>query len=79
MFYRKLYIVYSRSRIRLDRGGYQAYGRAASDYDSECGNGEQLDWSLRKEFATMSTTLMDNWRWVRNNGENNDGFEYLKN
>jgi hypothetical protein len=29
--------------------------------------------------ATRSTTLMDNWRWVRNNREDDNGFEYLRN
>jgi hypothetical protein len=29
--------------------------------------------------ATMSTTLVDNWRRVRNNREDDDGFEYLRN
>jgi hypothetical protein len=73
------YIVYSRNRISKSRGGYQTYGRAASAYDSGRGNSEQPDWSPRKEFATRSTTLMDNWRRVRNNREDDDGFEYLRN
>jgi hypothetical protein len=64
-------------RISRGRGGYQAYGRAASAYDSGWGNGEQPDWSPRKEFATRSTTLMDNWRRVRNNSEDDDGWRNI--
>jgi hypothetical protein len=29
--------------------------------------------------ATKATTLVDNWRRVRNNREDDDGFEYLRN
>ncbi|EFA01526.1 hypothetical protein TcasGA2_TC007086 [Tribolium castaneum] len=63
-------------RVSRGRGGYQGYGRAASSYDSGWGNGEQPDWSPRKEFASRSA-LIDNWRRVRNNNEEDDGWRNI--
>lgn len=63
-------------RISRGRGGYQAYGRATSAYDSGWGNGEQPDWSPRKEFS-VRTTLIDNWRRTRNLNEEDDGWRNM--
>ncbi|KAJ3658723.1 hypothetical protein Zmor_010447 [Zophobas morio] len=63
-------------RISRGRGGYQAYGRAASAYDSGWGNGEQPDWSPRKEFSSRSS-VTDNWRRVRNSSEEDEGWRNI--
>ncbi|XP_028155710.2 GRB10-interacting GYF protein 2 isoform X2 [Diabrotica virgifera virgifera] len=49
---------------RISRGrGYQ-YGRPTGGYDSGWGNGEQPEWSPRKEYINQRTTS-DNWRRAR--------------
>lgn len=51
------------------RGTYQPYGRGAG-YESGggWGNGEQSDWSPRKEYTARSNSV-DNWRRSRANDE----------
>lgn len=56
------------------RGTYQSYGRGTG-YEGGGGwgnNGEQPDWSPRKEYAIRSNSV-DNWRRNRNNDED-DGW-----
>lgn len=60
-----------RGRISRGRGGYTSYGRPAG-YDSGWGNGEQSEWSPRKEYNPR-TMSMDNWRRNRNI-EDEDGW-----
>ncbi|XP_056635586.1 GRB10-interacting GYF protein 2 isoform X1 [Diorhabda sublineata] len=56
---------------RISRGrGYQ-YGRLTGGYDSGWGNGEQTEWSPRKEYINQRTTS-DNWRRARN--DEDDGW-----
>ncbi|KAG5888028.1 hypothetical protein JTB14_027823 [Gonioctena quinquepunctata] len=57
---------------RISRGrGYQ-YGRPAG-YEGGWGNGEQPEWSPRKEYGNQRPMSMDNWRRSRNI-EEDDGW-----
>lgn len=53
-------------RVSRGRGTYQSYGRGTA-YESGggWGNGEQSDWSPRKEYSARSNSV-DNWRRNRN-------------
>ncbi|KAI4463060.1 grb10 interacting gyf protein [Holotrichia oblita] len=57
-------------RISRGRGSYQSYGRNVSSYESGggWGNGEQSDWSPRKDYAYRSSSV-DNWRRNRSEEE----------
>lgn len=59
-------------RVSRGRGTYQTYGRTAYEGGGGWGNGEQTEWSPRKDFVNRSSSV-DNWR--RNRGpEEEDGW-----
>lgn len=62
-------------RAGRGRGGYQPYGRATSAHDSGWGNGEQPEWSPRKDFTARPAS--DNWRRVRGGTEEDDGWRNI--
>nr|XP_023030042.1 GIGYF family protein CG11148 [Leptinotarsa decemlineata] len=61
-------------RIGRGRGGYQ-YGRPAG-YEVGWGNGEQQEWSPRKEYGNQRNMSLDNWRRSRNS-EEDDGWRNI--
>lgn len=59
-------------RVNRSRGGYQGYGRPPYEGGGGWGNGEQSDWSPRKEYGTRPSSV-DNWRRARH-AEEDDGW-----
>ncbi|CAH1173798.1 unnamed protein product [Phaedon cochleariae] len=62
-------------RAPRGRGTYQ-YGRP-SGYDGGWGNGDQPEWSPRKEYGNQRTMSLDNWRRAKAN-EEDDGWRNME-